>query len=148
MQGDSLSMALCDLYYGDMVRRELWPAMVAATALKGDAERKRLFVRGVDDFVFASTDRGEAETFLSLMEKGFPNYGCNIRKEKTVTNLRNATASEFAFCGALLGADSLQARPDYGSYFGKSIVHSLKLNLKSCASAERQGMVLTTRTSN
>ncbi len=133
VQGDPLSAALCDLYYGDMVKRQLEPAMEKAVLASKKKGTTRLFVRGVDDFAFASTDEDEARAFLGLMEAGFPDYGCVIRREKTVTNLGagRGGGEELAFCGAMFGAESpFGVRPDFTSYHGSSIVHTLKLQLQ------------------
>ncbi len=133
IQGDTLSSALCDLYYGEMVKSQLEPAMRREVG----AGERRLFVRGVDDFAFFSTSRREAERFLRLMEKGFPEYDCFIRPEKTVTNLGGSGASEFSFCGTLIDAENLQTRPDFSSYHGRSVVDSLKFNLRKGTTEER-----------
>ena len=55
VQGDPLSSFLCDIYYGEMVKEELWPAL--KPALK--PQHARMLARGMDDFVFASTSKEE-----------------------------------------------------------------------------------------
>ena len=57
-------------------------------------------------------------------------YGCLINPEKTRTNVDNngETTEEISFCGALINARTLEARPDFGSYFGRNIAFASKLN--------------------
>lgn len=61
-QGDTLSGVLCDLYYGDMVESAIWPQL--RFSFKKSA--RRFLVRGMDDFLFASTSRQEAEKQVSV----------------------------------------------------------------------------------
>ena len=92
VQGDSLSVPLCNLYYGDMTYRHL-NEFVTNDVTKLDSDRhQRLLARGMDDFIFATTDMSEAERFLERMNRGFPDYGCEIQSDKTSTNLKPCDA--------------------------------------------------------
>jgi hypothetical protein len=59
VQGDSLSSALCDVYLGHMVRKEIVNKLEFLKKGAGGESEKRLFVRAIDDFLFVSTDQDE-----------------------------------------------------------------------------------------
>ena len=64
-------------------------------------------------------------------------YGCLIKPEKTRTNVdNNRGTDEISFCGALINARTLEARPDFGSYFGRNIAFASKLNPRDGDSLE------------
>ena len=79
--------------------------------------------------------------FLSLMEAGFPAYGCQIQSAKTRTNLDRTTddgsSDEISFCGALLHAATMEARPDFSAHFGRSIVHTITFSQANEDNRER-----------
>ena len=56
LQGASLSGPLCNIYYGHLVQQHLSEYLT-----KTSAESIRLLARGVDDFIFASTSKEEAQ---------------------------------------------------------------------------------------
>lgn len=74
-QGSVVSTILCDIVL-DKVEQE---------GIRYDQTNSMLF-RYVDDFLFLSTSRSEAENFLAVMLKGFPDYGVNINPRKTICN--------------------------------------------------------------
>ena len=69
LQGDSLSTVLSDIYYGDMVSVR----MVQFTK-SPNQDTVEIFLRGADDFIFVSTDRGRIQSFRESLERGFPEY--------------------------------------------------------------------------
>ena len=58
VQGDPLSCSLCDLYFGFVTQEEMLKPFEQTVKRE---KAKRIFVRGMDDFLFASTDIMEAE---------------------------------------------------------------------------------------
>ena len=87
VQGDSLSVPLCNLYYGNMTYRHLKEFLTNDITEHNNGGHQRLLARGMDDFIFATTEMSEAERFLERMNRGFPDYGCQIQSDKTSTNL-------------------------------------------------------------
>ena len=79
VQGDSLSSPLCDIYYGHLVKRHLAEFQqiesgqvqtglkLNPTGLEPDQTGLRLLSRGMDDFIFATTNRIEAERLKVLI---------------------------------------------------------------------------------
>ena len=59
VQGDTLSSALCDVYYGNLVKSEIIPELGEPTE-----EESRVFVRAMDDFLLASTSKDTAERLV------------------------------------------------------------------------------------
>lgn len=85
-QGSILSTLLCNIVYATLEQQ-----------LFRDVEQSRnteqplppyLLVRFVDDFLFISPNRSLTEFFLTRMAKGFPEFGAQIHKDKTVTNFK------------------------------------------------------------
>lgn len=139
VQGDSLSSLLCDIYYGHLVKRHLSEFQGSSVAEYSET----FLARGMDDFIFASTDQNEAQRFLSRMQAGFPEYGCSIRSEKTVTNFPDSNKnSELIFCGSLIDQTSLSCRPDFSSYFGSNIAYATTFNCGSIEPGLIQNFIL------
>ena len=76
--------------------------------------------------------------FLQRMNLGFPKYGCEIQALKTETNLDDTRKEKVTtvFCGATIDFETRHIRPDFSGYHGKSIVNTVKFNLKPMASKE------------
>lgn len=82
-----------------------------------------LLVRYVDDFLLISTDLRIARDFVSCMHTGFPDHGCEINFDKTLTNFEMETGGmnltcvgiekEFPWCGLLICQKSLDVKSDY-----------------------------------
>jgi len=47
---------------------------------------RQLLLRHTDDYLFITPEYAEAKDFLDAMDKGHPEYGCFVSKEKTVVN--------------------------------------------------------------
>lgn len=74
-QGSILSSLLCNMVYDRLERENLFYN-----------RHTSVMFRYVDDFLFISTNKLEAEEFLKTMTKGFEKFGVKIAKEKTLTN--------------------------------------------------------------
>ncbi|KAK7463508.1 Telomerase reverse transcriptase [Stygiomarasmius scandens] len=74
-QGSVLSTILCCFFYGDLEKR-----------FKPFTKAHNLLLRHTDDYLFITPEYAEAKDFLDAMDKGHPEYGCFVSKEKTVVN--------------------------------------------------------------
>eukprot|EP00095_Tigriopus_kingsejongensis_P012078 maker-scaffold60_size442463-snap-gene-3.25 protein:Tk12078 transcript:maker-scaffold60_size442463-snap-gene-3.25-mRNA-1 annotation:"telomerase reverse transcriptase" len=128
VQGDTLSTILCDIYFGQMVKSEMDPIFQFSDPRH---QSGRLFVRGMDDFLFVSVSRSDIVNFLKRMRAGFPDYGCQIQDLKTQTNVDDIQVFETIFCGSRVNFKERNVRPDFSTLDNQKIVHSLKINLAS-----------------
>ncbi|KAK8720329.1 hypothetical protein OTU49_013405 [Cherax quadricarinatus] len=97
-QGGSLSAALCEFYYA---------AMCAAYFCRFNHGSNVLF-RAVDDFLFISEARRDAEQFMEHVKSGIPEFNCSMNKEKTLHNLDTQIEHRVSFCGIIVCLKSLQ----------------------------------------
>jgi len=107
VQGDRLSVALCDLLLTDL----------QATRLK-DQSDGRLY-RFVDDYVFVSSDQTMARRFLAAMSAGFHEYGLQLNQSKTETNLTGVDNGMFKFLGFQLNVVSGEVTKNVVAYRNK-----------------------------
>lgn len=107
VQGDRLSVALCDLLLADL----------QAARLKDQSNG--LLYRFVDDYVFVSTNITVAQRFLTTMSSGFPEYGLQLNQSKTETNLTSAGDGTFKFLGFRFNAVTGEVTKDMGVYWNK-----------------------------
>lgn len=113
VQGDRLSVVLCDLLLADL----------QATHLKHlQADGSRVF-RFVDDHVFVSSDRTAALRFLAAMSVGFSEYGLELNWSKTQTNLVASADGTFRFLGYRLNAITGEVIKDMTSYRNRRPLH-------------------------
>lgn len=103
-QGSSLSSLLCDIVYDDFEKRHL----------SVNPETSMLF-RYVDDFLFVTSNKSEAERFLASMLVGFEEHGVSINPQKTVINFTPetvqgsfTTAVYTEFVGCNVNLDTLE----------------------------------------
>lgn len=114
-QGSILSTLLCNLYYAQLEEEQLRPAIFDNLNTADGSCIHSLLQRYTDDFLLITTDRVQAETFLSLMNEGFPEYGCSINRIKTQLNFSpmgrngNIAASRwFTWCGLIIDTKTLE----------------------------------------
>ena len=131
VQGDCLSVPLCNVYYGHLVRRHLqeFTEAVKDNQITGTDKDINVFARGMDDFIFASTSKCKAMHFLTRMKQGFPDYNCEIQKCKTMTNFSegegpNSKDNQVVFCGARIDPNNLSCRPDFSAYVNRNIAYA------------------------
>ncbi|KAF8690235.1 hypothetical protein AX14_003047 [Amanita brunnescens Koide BX004] len=125
-QGSILSSLLCSFYYGDMEKQfEPWTDPMSA-----------LF-RLIDDYLYITTSSVKAKSFLDMMKKGHPKYGCSISHDKTLTNfdhghqIMNVTEpnqTKFPWCGLLIDTKELTITVDYPRYFGINLLDSVTVH--------------------
>ena len=111
IQGDPLSSNLSDIYYGDLITTFLLEFL---TVPEGEVE---IFLRGADDFLYVSTNRGRVQMFQQLIKSGFPSHNCYFKPSKTLTNADTADqTAPIPYCGSLLHLESREISPNYSSY--------------------------------
>jgi telomerase reverse transcriptase len=127
-QGSVLSTILCSFLFGDLER----------TQLNVLDDPKSLLLRCIDDYLYLTTSLEKAKCFLDVMNKGHPEYGCIISKEKTLTNFEHEsieaayitkpTQKYFPWCGLLIDMSTLSVRVDYSRYRGNDMEYSITVH--------------------
>ncbi|KAJ1919740.1 hypothetical protein H4219_001769 [Mycoemilia scoparia] len=125
-QGSVLSPILCNLLYARLEHKKL-------SSLYG---RDTLMLRFVDDFLIITLDKNKAIRFMDLMTQGFPDYGCIINPEKTLSNFDPRSVGDsndvtksgpisragFPWCGFIIDEKSLSVRVDYSKFRGANLM--------------------------
>ncbi|KAK3677630.1 Telomerase reverse transcriptase [Recurvomyces mirabilis] len=111
-QGSIVSSLLCSYLYADLER----------TALGFLNDGQTLLLRLIDDFLVISTDKKIADRFLHVMLAGLPDYGVQVKAEKTRANFdfrardgdiaRLPAQSDFPYCGNAINTVTLDIRKD------------------------------------
>ena len=130
LQGDTLSTALCNIYFGHMAKTHLSRFQESIAN-----QTNGLFARGVDDFIFVTKDKELAKQYLHVMEKGFAeDYSCTIQQSKTATNFDSTTSltspqtsAKLRFCGTIINPSTLQCRPNFEGYHHKNVSYASSL---------------------
>lgn len=119
VQGDRLSVALCDLLLADL----------QATRLKHvQANGAGRLYRFVDDYVFVSSDRCAARRFLDTMLAGFDEYGLCVNRSKTETNL-DGDGDGVGFLGFRLDVTTGEVTKDLGAFQNRRPLHFFQMGL-------------------
>ncbi|RDB25955.1 Telomerase reverse transcriptase [Hypsizygus marmoreus] len=126
-QGSILSALLCCFFYGDLEKRY--------TNFKDDLQN--VLLRLIDDYLFITTSHSRAKQFLDMMNKGHPEYGCFISKDKTLTNfdfdaeISNVTEPKqqtFPWCGYTISMEDLSVTVDYSRYNNTNLRDTLTVD--------------------
>ncbi|XP_050533419.1 uncharacterized protein LOC126901167 [Daktulosphaira vitifoliae] len=122
IQGDRLSMILCDIFLADL------QSNVIRSYVSGPS---RLLYRFMDDYLFVSFDKKSAEDFLAVMNAGFEAYGLTINKEKTETNLYGISegGGTVRFLGFCINIDTGEVTKDVQLFRRKRPLHFFNYNL-------------------
>ncbi|KAL5526463.1 EST2 [Sanghuangporus sanghuang] len=133
-QGSVLSTLLCSFFYGDLERNVL--------DFVADTSKRNVLLRLIDDFLFITTDMGDARHFLEVMNQGHPEYGCFISREKTLTNFEHHVGDIsqhslstvmhpdrklFPWCGYLIHTEDLSIMADYSRFHDNYLTDSLTI---------------------
>lgn len=119
VQGDRLSLALCDLLLADLQATHL------NDMVTGPFDR---LYRFVDDYVFVSTNQTAARHFLDAMCSGFGEYGLQLNLSKTETNL-GGTDGLVKFLGFRLNAFTGEVTKDESAYRSRRPLHFFDYDL-------------------
>ncbi|KAK8849571.1 hypothetical protein IAR55_004906 [Kwoniella newhampshirensis] len=116
-QGSKISSLLCSIFYAYMENEFLaWT--------RRDGSR---LLRYIDDFLYITDDHSTARRFVEVMSRGFPEYGAEVSKGKTLLSFEFDTGSQmvpvcgisddgqsyFPYCGFLINMRTLEIMPDY-----------------------------------
>nr|QIX07540.1 telomerase reverse transcriptase [Lipaphis erysimi] len=117
VQGDRLSVALCDLLLSDLHAARL-------TDLVDGQSGSRLY-RFVDDYLFVSPNRDAALRYLTTMRAGFDEYGLRLNRCKTETNVDNGGVGgeTVKFLGFRLNAVTGEVAKDLSTYRNRRPLH-------------------------
>lgn len=75
-QGSVISSMLCNYFYAELERTKLQFLQVEDS----------LLLRLVDDFLLITTDKSKAARFVTVMQRGVPEYGVTVSPSKTLVN--------------------------------------------------------------
>ncbi|KAF2363862.1 Telomerase ribonucleoprotein complex - RNA-binding domain [Trinorchestia longiramus] len=117
-QGGSLSSALCEMYYVSMYYT-YWQNLIGP---------KDVCMHSVDDFLFVSTEKTNAEKFLAVSSEDVLEYNCRINPRKTLQNVStNASPIRVPFCGVTFCSHSGQFLVSAGSITSVPPRYTLKI---------------------
>lgn len=134
-QGSQLSSILTSLFYGHVERIDLSPflqdnALLPSESLgphAAELESLQLFMRQIDDTLYASSDRSKAKQLAQRMTKGWDDeHGYTINPTKTRSNfdagVGGVTNMRFIpWCGYIVDTKTLEVRGDYDRYVSRDI---------------------------
>lgn len=129
-QGSVLSSLLCSFYYGHMDRHVIFPFLeksslptteyasrkdtchdisAAPSGIELDAipSPKYMLLRFIDDFLFLSTSKQQASSFLSRLQRGFHDYNCYMNEDKFGVNFDIGHISRLSSNRIYVGDDGL-----------------------------------------
>ncbi|CAH1726041.1 unnamed protein product [Aphis gossypii] len=117
VQGDRLSVALCDLLLAELHADRLTDLV--------DGESGCRLYRFVDDYLFVSPDRDSARRYLAAMRAGFDEYGLRLNRSKTETNLDvvGGGGRTVKFLGFRLNAATGEVTKDGSAYRNRRPLH-------------------------
>jgi len=87
-----------------------------------------VLTRLIDDFLYVTTDKEAANSFLDSMRSGFNDYGIQINEDKTKLNFEPHTVSRFQqctseleWCGFLINTKNFEILKSYRKYMSNNI---------------------------
>ncbi|KAL8170409.1 hypothetical protein V2J09_022213 [Rumex salicifolius] len=169
-QGSALSTLLCSLYLGHLERRRIFPLLkrlcetnasdqeadivdeVAQEASdKESGSTKYTLLRFTDDFLFLSTSKSQAASFVSRLQIGFGEYNCYMNKDKYCLNfdMENSPeivsrslvvcddgASFIPWGGLLINCHTLEIQADYTKYSNNHLSSTLTISRQGRAGSQ------------
>jgi telomerase reverse transcriptase len=111
-QGSIVSSLLCSYFYAELERNAL-----------GFANNDNsLILRLIDDFLVITTDRSVAEKFMRIMHAGLPEFGVQVKVDKSKANFdmdidgtpvaRLSAVTDFPYCGNAINTITLDLSKD------------------------------------
>jgi telomerase reverse transcriptase len=111
-QGSIVSSLLCSYFYAELER----------SALGFVRDEDSLLLRLIDDFLVITTDRNVAEMFMHTMHAGLPEFGVQIKADKSRANFdmkidgspvaRVPAVTDFPYCGNAINTVTLDLSKD------------------------------------
>lgn len=150
-QGSIVSSLLCSYFYAELER----------SALPFANNDNSLLLRLIDDFLVITTDRNVAEMFMRTMHAGLPEFGVQVKADKSRANFdieidhspiaRLPAATDFPYCGNAINTVTLDLSKDMerrkatnvqdsvtveysklpGQNFYRKILNALKLHMRA-----------------
>ncbi|KAK6429339.1 Telomerase reverse transcriptase [Oleoguttula sp. CCFEE 5521] len=111
-QGSIVSSLLCSYFYGELEQR----------CLGFVRDSQSLLLRLIDDFLVITTDLGVAQRFMQVMHGGLPEFGVQVKIEKSRANFgimvegkqipQMPQSSDFPYCGLTINTSTLDLSKD------------------------------------
>jgi telomerase reverse transcriptase len=111
-QGSIVSSLLCSYFYAELER----------SALGFVKDEDSLLLRLIDDFLVITTDRNVAEMFMHTMHAGLPEFGVQVKADKSRANFdmkidgspvaRLPAVTDFPYCGNAINTVTLDLSKD------------------------------------
>lgn len=112
-----LSPKLCDLYYSGL-----------DSGLRSFTSSNQSFLlRGMDDYLYVSTDKSKVMDFYNFVIQGIPLYNSRFNAKKLVTNLFQ-NVSVFPYLGMHFDIESLTVEPNFSRYLTTNVINFMKLS--------------------
>jgi len=142
-QGGILSSLLCSIYYGHLEKHVIFP-FLEKTLESGSCKENNdgqtncddkvssssyMLMRFIDDFLFISTSRKQADSFFSRLQRGFRGYNCYMNGKKFGANFdveqlsgsslnrvyvgEDAATSFLRWSGLLINCSTMEIQADY-----------------------------------
>ena len=138
-QGSVLSSLLCSFYYGNLEKSRLYPFLEKVCGPTGDSSLRQpddhsrssltnssdeatssspkyMLLRFIDDFLFISTSKKQAEMFLSRLRRGFREYNCHMNEAKFGFNFVTDEISGLQSNRVYIGEDGISFVPWSGLF--------------------------------
>ncbi|XP_019465214.1 PREDICTED: telomerase reverse transcriptase isoform X2 [Lupinus angustifolius] len=154
-QGGVLSSLLCSLYYGHLERHVIFPYL--EKTLESDSHKENnavhtksddkdlspcyMLLRFIDDFLFISTSKKQAEGLFSRLQRGFRGYNCYMNEKKFGANFdveqisgpplnrvyagEDGTTSFLRWSGLLINCSTMEIQADYTKYLSNHLSSTL-----------------------
>ncbi|CAJ1958847.1 unnamed protein product [Sphenostylis stenocarpa] len=155
-QGGILSPLLCSIYYGHLEKHVIFP-FLDKTLESGSSSRENnagqtncddrvspspyMLMRFIDDFLFISTSKKQADSFFSRLQRGFRGYNCYMNGKKFGANFdveqisrsslnrvsvgEDGTTSFIPWSGLLINCNTMEIQADYTKYLGNHLSSTL-----------------------
>ncbi|MED6208227.1 hypothetical protein PIB30_043142 [Stylosanthes scabra] len=154
-QGGVLSSLLCSFYYGHLEQHVIFPflkrVLESGSCKENDAVNTNggdkvpspcyLLMRFIDDFLFISTSKKQAASFLSRVQRGFRAYNCYMNERKFGANFdvehmsgsllnriyvgEDGGTSFIRWSGLLINSSTMEIQADYTRYLNNHLSSTL-----------------------
>ncbi|KAG2372480.1 Telomerase reverse transcriptase [Vigna angularis] len=154
-QGGVLSSLLCSMYYGHLEKRVIFPFLektIESGCCKENNDGQTncpdkvssssyMLMRFLDDFLFISTSKRQADSFFSRLQRGFRGYNCYMNEKKFGANFdveqisgsslnrvyvgEDGATSFLRWSGLLINCSTMEIQADYTKYLGNHLSSTL-----------------------
>ncbi|XP_068499020.1 telomerase reverse transcriptase isoform X5 [Phaseolus vulgaris] len=154
-QGGILSSLLCSMYYGHLEKHIIFPflekTLESGSCKENDdgqtncddkvSSSSYMLMRFIDDFLFISTSKKQADSFFSRLQRGFRGYNCYMNGKKFGANFdveqisgsslnrvyvgEDGATSFLRWSGLLINCSTMEIQADYTRYLGNHLSSTL-----------------------